>query len=147
MSVWDALGARFGRPARGAAPSGSTSRATPSANAFPVTWVCAVVASVAALSVFLSVRVCTLQMAYDLGRADRELSRLREVERALRLEVAAYESPERVEVLAHALLGMRPPQSGRSLSAGPSSLGAAPTLAPSPSPQPTAGERVAGLAP
>lgn len=96
---------------------------------FSVLWVLAVAGAVAALSVFLAVRVRSVDMAYELGEAYSRLSRLREVKRVLQLEVASYESPDRVALVAGRLLGMAPaggrvvrlspgPQPGRSHTRG-----------------------------
>lgn len=78
-----------------------------------------VVASTAAFCVFLTLRVSAIEMGYELGRTHARLGRLREVRRVLELEVASYEAPERVDMVARTLLGMRPPGARRMVKGGP----------------------------
>jgi hypothetical protein len=82
---------------------------------FLVLWTLAVAASVAAFSVYLTARVRAIDLGYELGRTHKYLGRLREVRRVLELEVASYETPERVDLVARTLLGMGPPESDRML--------------------------------
>lgn len=79
------------------------------ASSFLVLWTMAVMASTAAFCVYLTLRVRAIEMGYELGRAHAKLGRLREVRRVLDLEVASYRTPERVDLVARTLLGMRPP--------------------------------------
>lgn len=79
---------------------------------FSLRWVLAIGGAVAALAVFLAARVRSIDMAYELGREHSRLSRLREVKRVLELEVASYETPDRLGLVAGRLLGMAP-ASGR----------------------------------
>lgn len=69
----------------------------------------AVLASTAAFCAFLTLRVRAVEMGYELGRVHGQLARLREVRRVLELEVASYQTPERVDLVARTLLGMGPP--------------------------------------
>lgn len=80
---------------------------------FLVLWVFAVIASVAAFVVHLALRGRTVELGYELGRARNEQARLRETKRVLELEAASYQTPQRVEVVARTLLGMRPPSPER----------------------------------
>jgi cell division protein FtsL len=84
-------------------------------SSFLVLWTMAVVASTAAFCVYLTLRVRAIEMGYELGRAHAKLARLREVRRVLDLEVASYRTPERVDLVARTLLGMRPPGADRVL--------------------------------
>lgn len=90
----------------------------PRSNSFLVLWVIVVMASTSALCVYLTLRVRAIEMGYELGRAHAKLGRLREVKRVLELEVASYETPERVELVARTLLGMRRPGADRMLRGG-----------------------------
>jgi hypothetical protein len=84
-------------------------------SSFLLLWSMAVVASVAAFCVLLTLRVRAIEMGYELGRMHGQLGRLREVRRVLELEVASYQTPERVDLVARTLLGMAPPGSDRML--------------------------------
>jgi cell division protein FtsL len=85
---------------------------------FLVLWTLAVAASTAAFCVFLTLRVRAIEMGYELGRMHGQLGRLREVRRVLELEVASYQTPERVDLVARTLLGMAPPGNDRMLRGG-----------------------------
>jgi|SRR4051794_18434447 cell division protein FtsL len=87
-------------------------------SSFLVLWTMAVAASTAAFCVFLTLRVRAIEMGYELGRVHSQLGRLREVRRVLELEVASYQTPERVDLVARTLLGMAPPGSDRMLRGG-----------------------------
>jgi hypothetical protein len=89
------------------------------ARAFLLTWTLAVAASVCAFVVHLALRGKTVQLGYDLGKARAEQARLREVKRVLEVEAASYKTPERVEMVSRALLGMEPPTPDRIVSLGP----------------------------
>jgi cell division protein FtsL len=89
------------------------------ARAFLLTWTLAVAASVCAFVVHLALRGKTVQLGYDLGKARSEQARLREVKRVLEVEAASYKTPERVEMVSRALLGMEPPTPDRIVSLGP----------------------------
>ena len=86
---------------------------------FLALWTLAVAAVTAAFVVYLALRVRSIELGYDLGRAHARLARLREVKRVLELEIASYETPERVDLIARALLSMNDPASERILPAGP----------------------------
>jgi cell division protein FtsL len=94
---------------------------------FLALWTLAVVATTAAFVLFLAMRSRSMHFGYELGRARAEQSRLREARRVLELEVASYQSPQRVEAVARALLGMAPPSPDRVIALGP---GGAPVLPP-----------------
>lgn len=78
-------------------------------------WTAAVVAASAAFCAYLTLRVRAIELGYELGRAHGQLARLREVRRVLELEVASYQTPERVDLVARTLLGMSPPGAERML--------------------------------
>lgn len=80
---------------------------------FMVLWVLAVTASVAAFVLHLGLRSRTFQLGYEMGRERNEQARLRETKRVLELEVASFQNPQRVEVIAKTLLGMHAPTPDR----------------------------------
>ena len=90
----------------------STSREMTRARIFLVIWTLAVIATVCAFVVHLALRGRTVSLGYELGKARSEQARLREVKRVLELEAASYKTPERVEMVARTLLGMKPPAAG-----------------------------------
>lgn len=94
---------------------------------FLALWTLAVVATTAAFVLFLAMRSRSMHLGYELGRARAEQSRLREARRVLELEVASYQTPQRVEAVARTLLGMAPPAPERIIALGP---GGAPILPP-----------------
>lgn len=83
------------------------------ARPFMILWVLAVTASVAAFVLHLGLRSRTFQLGYEMGRARDEQARLRETKRVLELEVASFQNPQRVEVIAKTLLGMHAPTPDR----------------------------------
>lgn len=87
-------------------------------SSFLVLWTVAVMAATAAFCVLLTLRARAIEMGYELGRVHGQLGRLREVRRVLELEVASYETPERVDLVARTLLGMAPPGVDRMLRGG-----------------------------
>jgi cell division protein FtsL len=91
-------------------------------NVFLGLWTLSVVATSLGLLFCLALRVRTVELGYELGKAHQELSRLREIERVLLLEVAAHENPERVDLVARTLFGMAeaPPSRVRKKKAEPS---------------------------
>jgi cell division protein FtsL len=70
-------------------------------------------ASVAAFVLHLGLRSRTFQLGYEMGHARNEQARLREIKRVLELEVASFQNPQRVEVIAKTLLGMQSPTPDR----------------------------------
>lgn len=80
---------------------------------FLILWSLAIAASVAAFVLHLGLRGRTFQLGYDMGKARNEQARLRETKRVLELEVASFQNPQRVEVIAKSLLGMQPPTPDR----------------------------------
>lgn len=93
---------------------------------FLALWTLAVVATVAAFVLFLAMRSRSMHLGYELGRARAEQSRLREARRVLELEVASYQTPQRVEAVARTLLGMAPPAPDRIIALSPVSPSAGP---------------------
>lgn len=85
---------------------------------FVLLWTLAIIATVCAFVVHLTLRGRTMALGYELGRARAEQARLREVERVLDVEVASYKTPERVEIVATTLLGMEPPPPERVVPVG-----------------------------
>ena len=85
---------------------------------FMLCWTLAVTASAAALCVHLTLRVRAIELGYEMGRVHTQLGRLREVRRVLELEVASYQTPERVDLVARTLFGMAPPGVDRMLQGG-----------------------------
>jgi cell division protein FtsL len=88
-------------------------------NVFLLLWTLAVAGTATALLLYLGVRVRSIELGYDLGRAQAELSKQREIERVLSLERAALETPERVDLVSRTLLGMDDVTPDRIVLAGP----------------------------
>lgn len=86
---------------------------------FIVVWTFAVVAATSAFTVYLALRMRSIELGYDLGRAHAHLGRLREVKRVLELERSSHETPERIDLIARSVLGMSEPSADRILPAGP----------------------------
>jgi cell division protein FtsL len=85
---------------------------------FLTLWSLAVLAATAAFVLHLGLRVRSVELGYELGRAHSRVARLREVRHVLELEVASHKTPERVDFVARTLLGMAEPSSDRILPAG-----------------------------
>lgn len=92
---------------------------------FLVLWTLAVIASTSAFVLYLGLRVRSVELGYELGRAHARVARLREVKRVLELELASHKTAERVDLVARSLLGMSEPTPDRILSGG-----IAPTVKP-----------------
>jgi cell division protein FtsL len=88
-------------------------------NVFLLLFTLAVIGAVSAFLLYLGVRVRSIELGYELGRAQAELSKQREVERVLALERATLEAPERIDLVARTLLGMGDLKAERTISAGP----------------------------
>lgn len=87
-------------------------------NAFLLLWTLCVIATTACYLFYLAVRVEVVDYGYELGRAYGSVSRLREVERVLELERAAFNTPERVDLVARTLFVMEEPAEDRVFPAG-----------------------------
>jgi hypothetical protein len=87
-------------------------------NVFLALWTLAVLATTVSFLFYLGLRVRSVELGYELGREHAELARLREVERVLELELSSHQTPERVELISRALLGMYEPAFDRVLDAG-----------------------------
>ena len=87
---------------------------------------------------YLALRVRSVELGYELGRAHARVARLREVKRVLELELASHKTPERVDFVARTLLGMSEPTADRILAAG---------KPPSPKPEPRRDRRGGQAAP
>lgn len=112
---------------------------------FLTLWVLAVGACVLAFVLHLAMRGRTMALAYELGKARNEQARLREVKRVLELEVASYQTPQRVEAVARSVLGMQPPSADRiiAMNATPTATAVA-VDAPAPLPRGTSAARTGG---
>jgi cell division protein FtsL len=88
------------------------------ARTFLVLWILAIAATCAAFVFHLALRVRSVELGYELGRAHARVARLREVKRVLELELASHKTPERVDLVARTLLGMSEPTAERILAAG-----------------------------
>jgi cell division protein FtsL len=88
-------------------------------NVFLVLWTLSVLATTLLFLFYLGVRVRTIELGYELGKAQADLARLREVERVLELELSAHETPERIDLVSRTLFGMEEPAPERIISAGP----------------------------
>ena len=86
---------------------------------FLALWTLTVVAATSAFVFSLALRVRSIELGYELGQSHGRVARLREVKRVLELELASYQTPERVDFVARSLLGMSEPSPDRILSAGP----------------------------
>src|SRR5687768_11575059 len=80
---------------------------------FLVLWAAAVLATSAAFVAHLSLRMETVRLGYEVGRARREQRRLVEQRRLLSIEAATLREPERVEAVARGTLAMDVPEPAR----------------------------------
>ena len=87
-------------------------------NVFLTLWTLAIAAATAAFVLQLALRVRSVELGYELGRAHAHLERLREVRHVLELELNSHKTPERVDFVARTLLGMSEPDPARILPAG-----------------------------
>jgi cell division protein FtsL len=85
---------------------------------FLILWTLAVLAATSAFILHLGLRVKSVELGYELGRAHARVERLREVKHVLELEPSSHKTPERVDFVARTLLGMSEPTPDRILSAG-----------------------------
>src|SRR4051812_6272159 len=85
---------------------------------FLMLWTLAVLAATSAFILHLALRVQSVELGYELGRAHARVERLREVKHVLELELASHKTPERVDFVARTLLGMTEPTPDRILAAG-----------------------------
>jgi len=85
---------------------------------FLILWTLAVLAATSAFILHLALRVKSVELGYELGRAHARVERLREVKHVLELELASHKTPERVDFVARTLLGMSEPSPDRILAAG-----------------------------
>lgn len=85
---------------------------------FLALWTLAVIAATAAFVLYLGLRVRSVELGYGLGHSHARVARLREVKRVLELELASYKAPERIELVARTLFGMKEPSPDRILPAG-----------------------------
>lgn len=99
---------------------------------FLTLWTLAVLAATSAFVLYLGMRVRSVELGYELGRAHARVARLREVKRVLELELASHKTPERVDLVARSLLGMSEPSAGRILHAGEQPNDDSPETKPAP---------------
>jgi hypothetical protein len=85
---------------------------------FLLLWTLAVAAATAAFVLHLALRVRSVELGYELGRAHAHVQRLREVRHVLEVELGSHKTPERVDFVARTLLGMSEPSADRVRSAG-----------------------------
>lgn len=85
---------------------------------FLILWTLAVLAATSAFILHLGLRVKSVELGYELGRAHARVERLREVKHVLELELASHKTPERVDFVARTLLGMTEPTPDRIMAAG-----------------------------
>lgn len=85
---------------------------------FLLLWTLAVAAATAAFVLHLGLRVRSVELGYELGRAHARVQRLREVRHVLEVELGSQKTPERVDFVARTLLGMSEPTPDRIRSAG-----------------------------
>lgn len=85
---------------------------------FLTLWTLAVVAATSAFVLHLALRVRSVELGYELGRAHARVERLREVRHVLELELSSHKTPERIDFVARTLLGMSEPSPDRTLPAG-----------------------------
>jgi cell division protein FtsL len=85
---------------------------------FLILWTLAVLAATSAFILHLALRVKSVELGYELGRAHARVERLREVKHVLELELASHKTPERVDFVARTLLGMTEPTPDRIFAAG-----------------------------
>lgn len=85
---------------------------------FLALWTLAVAAGTAAFVLHLGLRVRSVELGYELGRAHAHVQRLREVRHVLEVELGSQRTPERVDFVARTLLGMSEPTADRIRSAG-----------------------------
>jgi cell division protein FtsL len=85
---------------------------------FLILWTLAVLAATSAFILHLALRVKSVELGYELGRAHARVERLREVKHVLELELSSHKTPERVDFVARTLLGMSEPTPDRILAAG-----------------------------
>lgn len=86
---------------------------------FVFVWMLAVVACATALVLYLGFRVRAVEMGYELGELHKQSRTLRETKRVLELEVASYQTPERIEFIGRSLLGLAEPSWDRIIPVGP----------------------------
>jgi hypothetical protein len=87
-------------------------------SSFLLLWTLAVAAATAAFVLHLGLRVRSVELGYELGRAHARVQRLREVRHVLEVELGSQKTPERVDFVARTLLGMSEPSADRVRSAG-----------------------------
>ena len=85
---------------------------------FVFVWVLAVVACASALVLYLGFRVRAVELGYQLGELHNQSAHLQETKHALELEVASYQTPERIEFIARSLIGLSEPSWDRVIPSG-----------------------------
>jgi cell division protein FtsL len=88
------------------------------ARTFLLLWTLSVTAATSAFVLYLGLRVRSIELGYELGRAHSHVERLREVRHVLEVELSSQKTPERVDFVARNLLGMREPTADRIYRAG-----------------------------
>src|SRR4051794_11136691 len=85
---------------------------------FLILWTLAGVAATSAFILHLGLRVKSVELGYEPGRAHARVERRGEVKHVLERGLASHKTPERVDFVARTLLGMTEPTPDRILAAG-----------------------------
>jgi cell division protein FtsL len=65
------------------------------------------------LLAYVWLNVQTVNLSYDVARAQKQKRELSEINKTLRIQLANLKSPERIEGLALSKLGLKPPEKGQ----------------------------------
>jgi cell division protein FtsL len=65
------------------------------------------------LLAYVWLNVQTVNLSYDIARAQKQKQELLEINKKLRIQLANLKSPERIEGVALSKLGLRPPEKGQ----------------------------------
>jgi cell division protein FtsL len=63
--------------------------------------------------VFIWLHVQTMNLSYDIARAQKQKRELTEINKKLRIQLANMKSPQRIEEIALTQLGLRLPEKGQ----------------------------------
>jgi cell division protein FtsL len=62
---------------------------------------------------YVWLNVQTVNLSYDIARAQKQKQELLEINKKLRIQIANLKSPERIEGVALSKLGLKPPEKGQ----------------------------------
>ncbi len=65
------------------------------------------------LLAYVWLNVQTVNLSYDIAKAQKQKQELSEINKKLRIQLANLKSPERIEGVALSRLGLRPPEKGQ----------------------------------